>query len=159
MMPADKTTLIGSVIHRLITPSSLVARVSGIEVRQSQDVVTLAAVNLGSGGWIVQAKATVEDLGGVFDPEHPVTEGVRANLVLVASPWAASSGAVASDVAIVDTNWRHATIMAIIGFSSSGSTLVELKASCRGGAVNQKAKFSDIVLTAIKQDELITLEM
>lgn len=154
-MPADKTTLIGSAIHRLIIPSSLVAKVSDIEVRQSQGVVILAAFNLASGAWIVQAKATVEDWRRVFNPEHPEDEGVRANLILDAD----GAGDFANDVTRVDTNWRQATIMAVVGFNISSTVLVQLKVSCEGTAVNQKAKFSGIVITAIKQDELITLEM
>lgn len=153
----DKTTLVKSVIHRLITPSSFVAKVPIIQVRESQELVTLATFLLSNGAWIVQAKATVEDKGGDFDPENKLPSRVRANLILVS--YLRGGTTLASDSAQVDTDFNHATVVAAIGFNASSTAWVELRASFKGSHGNHKAEFSSIVLIGIKQDELITMEL
>ncbi len=149
------TTTFG--LSQLIIPSSFVAKTSGITLKTSQGNVTLAQFRLGRGGWIIQAKANIVAVGGTFGPNAPLQElqqPVSVRWTLVAE--APLSG---EDTAVVDT-LLHATIVVMFGVQVSTTAVVDLVAKNQGGGIpDVSALIENIVITGIKQDEVITLAM
>jgi hypothetical protein len=127
------------------TPSSFT-----LKPQQSE---TAAFFLVGPGGWVIQAKAGVIAVGGV-----PVTPTDTNFLVSVTMTLIANTPdeVVIDETTIVTDN--HAAILSSVGFSSSASTTVELKVrNDGGGPENTNAEVRNIVMSAIKQDDLIRL--
>ena len=134
--------------------SSFVAKISSKELSISQQPVILTTLRLGEGAWIIQAKASVRSTGVRVDPENPQPLGpISVGLYLFAS----TEGATAEGDAIVTTTFFYASIMVILGIEVSTPLLVELRANKFGD--DQKVEISNIVITGIKQDKVITLQL
>ena len=135
------TTTFG--LSRLIIPSSFVAKTSGITLEASQGTVTLAEFTLGRGGWIIQARAIAESVGG--------TQPFNVYWSLSANP-----GPVYGDDTAEVSAVLIPTIVFMIGVQVSTTAVVDLTAK---NSAPGSARIRNIVITGIKQDEVISLAM
>jgi hypothetical protein len=131
-------TLVGDgALNRLIIPSSFVATID------RRTLVSPAEFRIGKGGWIVQAKANIRALS---------LDKVDVQLALSAK----------ADTTIDDRakasvdSLGYATLVAILGFHVSTTAIIELELTEQG---LQNAEIDDIVITAIRQDDLTVLAM
>ena len=136
-LPSDQATI---TLRQLIIPSSFVAKIFPITLEFSQGTVTLAEFRLGRGGWVIQAKASAKSVGG--------TQPFNVH-------WRLSADSGQEDTAEINTVLIP-TIVFMLGVQVSTTAVVDLTArnSAPGSAL-----ISNIVITGIKQDEVITLAM
>jgi hypothetical protein len=137
-MPVDLVTLVGAdTLPRLIIPSSFVATID------RRSLATPVEFRIGTGGWIVQAKANIR----ANSPER-----VEVQLALTAK----AETTVEDRAKVSVDNLGYATVVAILGFHVSTHARVEIALSEQG---LQSADIGGIVITAIRQDDLIVLAM
>jgi hypothetical protein len=151
----DSVTLSGSAFQRLVITSSFVAKASDVTVAPNSGMksVNIATFRLAPGGWIIQAKATVIAKGSPETPPDAPFDEVRATLVLEAAP----SPGISTDQAEVTTAYT-ASIVVVIGVQPRDTTLVELYVQ-GGGEYARRPHLSNIVITGIRQDDLISVEV
>src|SRR4051812_40995668 len=142
-LPSDQAII---TLRQLIIPSSFVAKISSVTLKASQVNVSVARFHLGTGGWIIQARASIEPVENGQQP-------VRVLLNLMAEPGVSAGG----DTADVFTLSLIPIIVLVFGVQVSTTAVIDLFAKNQGGDVS--ALISNIVITGIKQDEVITLAM
>jgi len=146
-LPSDQAII---TLRQLIIPSSFVAKVSSVTLKPSQGPsqgnVTVAQFRLGRGGWIIQAKASIQAVGEVQQPVS-VFWDLTAE---VAIPFPPRDNV---DVRVLDPTME----LLVFGVQVSTTAVVDLTATNKGGDVS--ALISNIVITGIKQDEVISLAM
>jgi hypothetical protein len=139
-LPSDQAII---TLRQVIIPSSFVAKISGVTLKASQGDVTLAHFQLGRGGWIIQAKANIQVDGGTPTGTQPL------NVF-----WDLTADPGQEDTA--HTVLGPTIVVFMVGAQVSTTGVVDLIAKNNGTV---SALISNIVITGIKQDEVISLAM
>jgi hypothetical protein len=147
------STISGYDVRQLIIPSSFVAKVTSTAIGPDPGNV-LTEFDLAAGAWVVQAKATVAAEGGKFDPELPNFEGGIGLTLNLQCPADSNS----NDRSTVDSSGHPVTIIVISGFHLSAPSVVSLVADNLSNNL-ATAVLSNIVISATKEEDLITLEL
>ena len=138
-MSGIKVTVGTGLGTRLAIGNSFAATIRS-RAKQSANPETLGDLNIGVGGWILQAKATVR-------VEQPQQIDVQLRL-------ASAEGAVTVENKSLATvsNLGYATIVVVLGVDVSTIAQVTLEVSKQGLA---PVDLSGMVITGIRQDKLI----
>lgn len=145
-LPSDQAII--NTLRQVIIPSSFVAKISSIILKSSQGNVTVAHFNLGRGGWIIQAKANIREANIQVGGTPTGTQPFNVH-------WHLGADSGQADEAEINTVLVP-TIVFIIGVQVSTTAVVDLTAR---NIAPGSALISNIVITGMKQDEVISLAM
>ena len=144
---SDKITIGGPGAHRLVIPSSFLAKIAPLRIGTVPSSTTIVELHLAPGHWLTQAKANADAAagGGAQGAVIDLLLGIAGTLDGLDT----SSGHVTPSV-------RYATLTPMLGNRSSTATSVRLVANLQG---DQPAVLSNIVISGTKHDELILLDL